>query len=154
MLTDKVWDTFQQEIIGCDWWRSLFRRRNFYIQVLQCGDWRQTSIKRDLPWTTFTDYQLMAMSDHFQGSVHFSLNQKFTRSSDLVIGATSCLCSNQDRKWVENNPQIFCLKNGIRAVYQSYMVYFDDNDDDDDVAKCAGKAISIIMRSNTSQRPN
>ena len=34
-----------------------------------------------------------------------------------------------------------------------------DNDDfyddgDDDVAKCAGKAISIIMRSNTSQRPN
>ena len=34
-----------------------------------------------------------------------------------------------------------------------------DNDDfyddgDDDVAKCAGKAISIIMRSNTSERPN
>ena len=33
-----------------------------------------------------------------------------------------------------------------------------DNDDfyddgDDDVAKCAGKAISIIMRSNTSERP-
>ena len=30
----------------------------------------------------------------------------------------------------------------------------DDDDDDDDVAKCAGKAISIIMRSNTSERPN
>ena len=34
-----------------------------------------------------------------------------------------------------------------------------DNDDfyddgDDDVAKCAGKAISIIMRSNTTERPN
>ena len=29
----------------------------------------------------------------------------------------------------------------------------EDDDDDDDVAKCAGKAISIIMRSNTSERP-
>ena len=29
----------------------------------------------------------------------------------------------------------------------------DGDDNDDDVAKCAGKAISIIMRSNTSERP-
>ena len=29
----------------------------------------------------------------------------------------------------------------------------DGDEADDDVAKCAGKAISIIMRSNTSERP-
>ena len=29
----------------------------------------------------------------------------------------------------------------------------DGDDAEDDVAKCAGKAISIIMRSNTSERP-
>ena len=30
---------------------------------------------------------------------------------------------------------------------------YDGDDAEDDVAKCAGKAISIIMRSNTSERP-